>query len=134
MSEELITPENLSKELLKAVLDASYTDAEIDSDGDVWVRDACGCLVVPNGGSVQLLAYYRLKPETDRVSRLECANQINDRYIVVRAAVTDADRLVFDYTVPVAGGITKKAFVLALRRFCSITAQAVADLSDDMVE
>lgn len=55
-------------------------------------------------------------------------------YIVLRAAAGDNDVLRFKYDILVNGGITKKAFILAVKRFCSIPRSAVAKHGADLVE
>jgi hypothetical protein len=78
MMDELITPENLSKELLKSVLDAALLDTSYDSEGDLKVKDRVNCFVFPNQerkDRVQLLALFGFKPETTELQRLQCANR-----------------------------------------------------------
>jgi hypothetical protein len=136
MSEELITPENLSKELLKSVLDAALMDAYFDQDGDLTVKEHVTCYVYPSErrDRIRFLAQFRFKPSAGRTERLECVNHINDEYIVVRASVGSNDRLRFTYDLPTGGGITPKALVLTLKRFCSIPHEAVREYGVELVE
>lgn len=39
MAEEVIYPENLSKDLLKSLLLDAYMDVTVDNDGDILVKD-----------------------------------------------------------------------------------------------
>ncbi|HPC60145.1 MAG TPA: YbjN domain-containing protein [Verrucomicrobiota bacterium] len=136
MMDELITPENLSKELLKSVLDAALLDTSYDSEGDLKVKDRVNCFVFPNQerkDRVQLLALFGFKPETTELQRLQCANRINSEYIIVRAVVGKNNTLRFTWDLPIAGGITRKAFALAVKRFCSIPHEAIADCAMDAV-
>lgn len=137
MTDELITPENLSKEMLKSVLDAAFMETYYDSEGDLRVRDRVNCFVFPNQerkDRVQLIAVFGFKAGTSELQRLQAANRINAEYIIVRAVVGGNDTLRFTWDIPIAGGITKKAFVLALKRFCSIPHAAVADCANDVVD
>lgn len=137
MTEELITPENLTKELLKDALDAAFMDTSYDADGDLRVRDRVNCLVMPNEerkDRIQLIALFGFKPETSELERLRAVNRINTEYIIVRAIMGKRDNLIFTWDLPVNGGLTKKAFVLAVKRFCAIPHAAVADCANDLVE
>lgn len=137
MTEELITPGNLTKELLKDALDAALMDTSYDADGDLRVRDRVNCLVMPNEerkDRIQLIALFGFKPETSELERLRAGNRINTEYIIVRAIVGKRDNLIFTWDLPVNGGLTKKAFVLAVKRFCAIPHAAVADCANDLVE
>lgn len=136
MTDELITPENLSKEMLKSVLDAAFMETSYDKDGDLKVKDECNCFVFPNEehkDRVQLFVMFGFKSGTSELQRLQAVNRINTEYIIVRAAISNNDVLRFTWDIPIAGGITKKAFVLAVKRFCSIPHDAVADCAGDVV-
>ncbi len=135
MSEDLITPENLSKELLKSVFDTALMDVSYDRDGDLKVKDRVTCFVHPNDqkDKIRLVTYFGFKSEASQQQRLECANHINHEYIIVRAAVI-SDVLKFDYDLPITGGITKKALILTFKRFCSIPHDAVAEFGKEIVE
>jgi hypothetical protein len=136
MKDELITPDNLSKELLKSVLDAAYMETSFDNEGDIRVKEQqVTCFVFPNQerkDRVELMALFDLKPEASELLRLQAANRINAKYIIVRAYISN-DRLLFTWDIPIAGGITKKAFVLAVKRFCSIPHDSVASCASDVV-
>ena len=136
MSEELIPPENLSKELLKDVFDAAFMDASFDEDGDLKVKDQVTWYVCPSEkrDRIRLLAQFAFEPSTSELERLECANHINDEYTIVRASVGKNDRLRSSYDIPTAGGVTKKALVLTLKRFCSVPQEAVREYGQDTVQ
>jgi hypothetical protein len=105
-------------------------DASYDEDGDLMVRDNITCWVVPNNDRkdrVQLFSIFRFEANSSPLQRLECVNAINREYIVVKAVDRKNDKLIFEYDILVAGGITKKAFVLAVKQFCAIPRSAVAE-------
>jgi len=133
MAEQLITPENLSKELLKNILDAAFMDTSFDKDGDLVVRDRLNCYVFPSRERVQLMALFRFTPDSTEDQRLAAANRINMEYAIIRAMVGKSGALLFTWDIPVAGGITAKAFVLAVKRFCTIPQQAIAECASDLV-
>ena len=138
MSEDLITPENLSKELLKSVFDAAYMETSYDDDGDLRVKEDVRCWVLLPGEKrdrIHLLTIFGLKPEASRQQRLELANEINKEYVVVRAFINSSDSLSLTYDFLLEGGITKKALVLGVKRFCGIPRLAINELDrDDIVK
>jgi hypothetical protein len=44
------------------------------------------------------------------------------------------DNLLFDWEIPIAGGITKAAFVLAVKRFCDLPYPAIEEYGADLIE
>ena len=136
MTDELITPENSSKEFLKSILDAAFMETSYDKDGDIKVKEGLTCFVLPNERKdrVQLLAIFGFKPETSELQRLQAVNRMNAEYAIVRATVGRNDTLRFTWDIPIAGGITKKAFVLAVKRFCSIPFDVVSECAKDIVQ
>lgn len=133
---DLITQENLSKELLKSILDAAFMDTSYDKDGDIKVAEGINCFVLPNmdrKDRILLLAVFRLLPGTPELLRLQAANRINRQFVIVRATVEENDLMRFTWDLPLAGGLTPKAFVLAVKRFCTIPREAIADCAGDVV-
>jgi hypothetical protein len=135
MAEELITQDNLSKELLKSVLDAAYMDAVIDADGDLVVKDE-GCYILINKATDRIgliTGWFAFEPSASEFQKLEFVNRINNGYVMVRAVVRKDGNLQFCFDISVAGGITKKAFVIAVKRFCSIPPLAIRDHGSGIV-
>jgi hypothetical protein len=129
MAEELINQDNLSKEFLKSVLDAAYMDAVIDEDGYLVVRDE-GCFIFISKANDRiglLTGWFDFEPSASQLQKLEFVNQINNEYVMVRAVVRKDGNLQFGFDISVAGGITKKAFVVAVKRFCSLPRLAIRD-------
>lgn len=135
MSNDLVTPENLSKQLLHSIFDAAYMETSWDSDGDLRVKDRVSCFVLPSekGDRIRLIALFGFKEGTTQMQRLECANKINMEYIMARAAVGGHDSLQFHYDIYVDGGIPKKTIVLATKRFLSVPPEAIAEHGKDIV-
>lgn len=134
MTEELITPENLSKELLKSVFDAAYMDTSYDDEGDLRVKEGLRCYVLlPSEAKdrIKLLTGFGFKPETSEQQRLEFVNELNKQYIVVKASARK-DSLQFEYDILMSGGITKKALVLMVKRFCGIPLGAIEDIEKQL--
>jgi hypothetical protein len=136
MTDELITPDNLSKELLKSVLDTALMDTSYDKDGDLKVRDSVVCFVLPNKDRkdrVLLQAIFGFKPEATELARLQAVNRINTEYAMVKAFTGPNNILAFTWDIPIAGGITPKAFGMAVKRFCNIPQAAIRDCASDVV-
>lgn len=135
MDQDLITPENVSKEMLKAIFDNAMLETSFDSDGDLRVREDISCFVLPKTDRIRLLSVFGFKPNVSLQKRLEFVNRINSEYIIIRATVGSRnDTLFFDYDISIKGGITKKALVLATRRFLSIPRPAIQEYGSDLVE
>ncbi len=137
MNDELVTPENLSTDLLKTIFDAALMDNSYDEEGDLVVSSdqVKNCWVIPGDHKdrILLLAIFRFKPGVSRTQQLECANRINTEYAIVRAHVGKNDTLRFTYYITVNGGVTRKAVALAVKRFCSIPHAAIAECGADLV-
>ncbi len=130
MPDELIGPENLTKDLLKSIFDAAMMDVEVDDEGDLFVRDASiGCYVLPSDAKdrIRLLAFFKQNENVSHQDKLEVANEINRQYVFVRVAVLSNGRVSFDCDIPVSGGLTKKALVMVTKRFLSIPRPAIQD-------
>ncbi len=134
MTEELITPENLSTSLLKEVFDQAFMEAVLDNEGHLKVVDRVKAHIRPREDRIYVFAVFGFKPETPPARRLEFVNRVNQEYIIVRATSNDNHLLLFDHDIPVAGGITKKALVLRVKRFCSIPQAAIQEFGMDIVE
>lgn len=136
MQNDLITSENLSPELIKSVFDAAFMDATLGEDGMIIVQDDIRVRVRPDierKDRIRFMSIFGFKENSKPISRLECVNRINNEYIMIRASVHD-ELLVFDYDFYIVGGITKKALVMALKRFATIPRGAVAEHGQGIVE
>ena len=136
MSTDYINPENLSKELLKSACDAALMDTSYDNDGDLSVKEQLACWIIPDMKSkdrIKLLSLFGFKPEASNLERLECVNRINRAYIIVKAYVSDNDCLFFQYDLYIGDGISKKTFIKAVKRFCSIPREAIRDHGAEIV-
>ncbi|MBU1235304.1 MAG: YbjN domain-containing protein [Gammaproteobacteria bacterium] len=136
MSNDLITPENLTKELLASVYDAAFLETSWDNEGDLRVKEKIACFVLPSERKdrIQLLSIFGFVPSATEAQRLQCVNNINRDYILLTATTGRNDTLQFKYELFVEGGITKKNLVLATRRFLSIPQSAIQDHGADIVQ
>jgi hypothetical protein len=136
MQNDLVTPESVSKEKLKAALDAAFIDAAFDSDGDLLIKDEIRCFAFLNEkrDRIRLFSQFGTKEGAPELEQLQLANDINNQYRVVRAYVKlESQSLCFDFEILLNGGVTMKNFVLSVKRFCSIPREAIKDLDKNGV-
>lgn len=136
VTDDLITPDNVSNELLLSLFDAAFMETRVDDDGDIQVLDQCGCWVVPSKEKkrIRLFTFFRFSPSATELQQLTCANEINKSYVIVKTAVGKGGRLTFEHDLSLEGGVTRKAVVLLVKRFCSIPHPAIEDLGKEIIE
>jgi hypothetical protein len=135
MSDELLLPQDVNSAALKQLFDDAYMETSIDTDGDVRIKDRYSCFLHPDsdGRLIALYAIFGTQPEAQLPAKLEFVNRVNDKVKLVRASVTGDGRYLLDYYIPVDGGITKKAVVLATRRFLTCIEAAMDEDSGNVV-
>ncbi|MBC7256982.1 MAG: YbjN domain-containing protein [Chloroflexi bacterium] len=128
MSDELVYPQDISKEALLAIYQTAYMDAEIDDDGDILIREDYRHFVFPeeDGRAIHLATFFRSREGAPVEEKLAYANRVNDELVLIRASYTERGAFCFDYYIPVQGGITKQAIVLATRRYIALLRSALA--------
>jgi hypothetical protein len=133
MSAEIITPENVSVELLNDILTA-YLETSFDEDGKLIVMGDCSVYVTvtPDKSAIRLATVFRMKDESSPEDRLTAVNRINSDYMI-KAFCTDNNMLIFSDYFLLAGGLTKKAFVLGMKRFDSIPRAAICDHAENLI-
>jgi len=135
MSDELMHPEELSSDSLKELFDEAYMETSVDTEGVVLVKDKYSCFLRPDADSKMIAVYavFGVNDGAQPVAKLEYVNRVNDEVKLIRASVMSDGRFFFDYYIPVDGGITKRAIVLALRRFFSCIEAAMAQDTGSVV-
>jgi len=134
MATELVTPDNVTAEMLRDLYEAAYMDVALDEEsGVIRVREelAARAQLSESKERILLFAVYGLKDDTQRIDRLELANRINENYVLIRAGIDDNGDLWFDYCILVKGGLTKKAIVQATRTFLMLVPKAVNECDED---
>ena len=134
MATELVTPDNVSVEMLRDLYEAAYMDVTLDEEhGMIRIREelAARAHLSESKERIQLLAVYGVKEEAQRIERLELVNRINENYVLIRAGIDDDGDLWFDYCILVKGGLTKKAIVQATRAFLMLVPKAVNECDED---
>jgi hypothetical protein len=134
MSLDLVTPDNVSIKMIRDLYEAAYMEVTLDEEKkqlrireDVLAR----AFLSESKDRLQLVAYYGIKEDAQRIDRLELVNRVNENYVLIRAGIDDDGDLWFDYTVLLKGGITKKAVVQATRVFLMLVPRAVNECDED---
>jgi hypothetical protein len=122
MNPSLITSENLSLDLLKGIFDAAFVDYSFSSKGHLLVNEEIQIWVNPNRehkDRITLCCFFTLESGVSEIARLQAANQMNANLVAIRTYIT-GEQIVFEWDIPVAGGISPKALILAIKKFASI--------------
>jgi hypothetical protein len=124
---ELVYPETVTKEALRDLFVAAYMDASLDEDGDVMVREGYRSYLIPSqdGAWIRIYSPFKGLDTASLEDKLAYVNKVNSDLIIVRAYVTDKGGFIFEEYLPVEGGITKRALVLAVRRFHRMLESAI---------
>lgn len=132
---ETLLPEDIAVEPLQAIYDEAGLQTEVDAEGDLIVSRGIPCYVIPTQrhDRILLLAFVGTQDEADRASKFEFANRVNNQISTVRARVNEKDRVIFDYYIPVEGGITAQAVLLATQLFLQATAHAIRECDEDKI-
>lgn len=134
MSVELLTPDTVTIEAVRDVYEAAFMDVSMDTDtNQLRIREDVLARAFLSEGKerLQLVAYYGIKEEAQRIDRLELVNRINEQFSMIRAGIDDDGDLWFDYTILIKGGVTLKAIVQATRIFLMLVPRAVNDCDED---
>jgi hypothetical protein len=124
---EVLTSEDVTLEALQALYESAGLETRVDSDGDLAVTSGVTCYAIPTQrqDGILLLAFLGTRHDVGRDQKIEFSNRVNNQISTVRARVNRKGRVVFDYHIPVEGGITGEAIVNATRFFLQATAHAV---------
>lgn len=135
MSDEILFPASATVHELKRLFDGAFMDASIDDDGDLIIEDDYRCFLRPDldGRFLAASAIFDASRHSDEQAKMRFVNRVNDGLMMIRASLTSDGRLYFDYYIPIEGGITRKAVVLAVRRFLSYLAAAMEQDTEDVV-
>jgi len=135
MADEIVHPQDISKEMLHSLFTDAYMDASFDSDGDLMLEERYRLWVLPHpeGSQIRVMSLFRANPSSSLSDRIAFANSVNDDLVVIRAYVREDGSFGFDYYIPVEGGTTKRNIVMATKLFASLLdAVARKDVDDVM--
>ncbi len=136
MSDDTIGKDNLSRELLASVLDTAMMEFEPVGERAVRLREAGVLCQVSVPGErtdyITIAASWGLSPDVPLEEKLARANRVNNSFIAVRAGIDDDGDLILDVQVLLSAPITKRYFVLTLKRFAGICKEAVQEHFNDI--
>jgi len=135
VSDELILPEAINSDVLKKLFEDAYMDVSVDTDGDLIVKDNYRCYLRPDpdGRLISIYAIFGSNPASVDQDKLAYVNKVNDQVKMIRASVSANGKFFYDYYLSVEGGITKRAVVLAVRRFFSCLSSALKEDEGNVV-
>lgn len=131
---DLVTPDNASIDLIREVYEQAYMEVTVDEDKkQVRIKEEvlARAFLSESKERLQLVAYYGIKDDAQRIDRLELVNRVNENYVLIRAGIDDDGDLWFDYCVLLKGGVTRKAIVQATRAFLMLVPRAVNECDED---
>lgn len=133
MTEQLITSDEVSIELLKKLFEDAYFETSIDKDGDLMIKGRYRCYVeLPD--SRRFIRFYAIFKPSDQASHsalINYANRINMELIVLRMYATEKS-IGFDQYVWLEGGVTKKNVVMAFKIFNDLVQDAINRDKEDL--
>jgi hypothetical protein len=136
MSAELLTPDDVTIEMIRDIYEQAYMDATLDEEKkQIRLREEVLARVFLSESKerIQIVAYYGIKEEAQRIDRLELVNRVNENYVMIRAGIDDDGDLWFDYCILLKGGMTRKAIVQATRVFLMLVPRAVNECDEDSI-
>ena len=126
---------DLDAQTLKGMFDAAFMDTDIDSDGDLVVRDGgLNSFVKPSPRQELIKVFALMRPEASAEELLVFCNKFNEELVMVRASVKTAANppvVVFDYDLFVDETVDAKTIVQATQRFAKIIHGGISQLDDN---
>ncbi|RMD94459.1 MAG: YbjN domain-containing protein [Calditrichaeota bacterium] len=133
MTDQLISKENLSKNLIKQIFEDAYYDVIVEDDGQLKIKDQYSYYVDVDkkGRFIAFWCNILLNEKSPLSKRYEFVNDINYNLIAIR--VSEHKKIFsFDHYLWVEGGVTKKNIVLAFKNFISLVDTALARGVDEI--
>lgn len=132
---EVLRPEDIVEDTLEAIFDPTDLQTRRDQDGDLIVTRGVSCYVMPAAQNerILLMAFVGVKENVERRDKLEFVNRVNNEVASVRGHVNERESIVFDYHIPVRGGISSEAIVEATRFFLLAISHAIDHCDQDAI-
>lgn len=133
--EELVYPNQISKEWLFDLYNNAYFEVERDSDGDMCIRQGFRIWAFPirEGEQIRFMSQFRASPAHDLADRLLYVNRVNDELHMVRAYLDRDGDIGFDGYLVVSGGVTRRNIIFATRAFIDHVRAALAKDETDVI-
>ncbi len=130
IEDEDVTPVSLSLALEQAVI-----CHKLENDNEIYVTEdgwfPFWISVTRDAGSVALRTYTYFRSSTSVVQRLQFANEMNRKFLLVSAYVVEKSLRV-DHSLLFRDGITRESFIRACRMFSYNLNRALSELDPDL--
>lgn len=121
MTDFLLTTENTTIGVLAELLEAALFELRTDDDGgSITVEDTYRIVVERHGDFVKLTALFLAEPGSTEQERLAFVNRVNDGLVTIRASVHAERTIVFDWFLPLRGGLPRKTVAHAIRTMLAL--------------
>lgn len=134
ITEEIVSYENLSLQLLKDLFKSAYFTVEPMERNVLRVREGNININVAidenNKRYIHFASLFLISKQATHAQRVEYINRVNQMLIFVRAEITSSgsgeELAMFDYFLWVEGGVTKLNIVSAFKEFAETVRAAVS--------
>jgi hypothetical protein len=117
--QNIVPAADVTIENLQELLSSSYVTNEIDADGRILATTDSGLKVFltlnEQNKLIKFALGFRIKEDASEEQKLELANRINDKIILVRYAIPAPEVLVADYFLPYGQGIIPTQVINSLK-------------------
>jgi hypothetical protein len=133
----IVAAADVTIESLQELLSSSYVTNEIDAEGRILATTDSGLKVfLTLNESNKLIKFalgFRIKEDASEEQKLNLANRINDKIILVRYAVPAPEVLVADYFLPYGQGIIPLQIVNSLKLLDKVCLAGIREHDTDSI-
>jgi hypothetical protein len=133
----IVAAADVTIESLQELLSSSYVTNEIDAEGRILATTDSGLKVfLTLNESNKLIKFalgFRIKEDASEEQKLNLANRINDKIILVRYAVPAPEVLVADYFLPYGQGIIPLQIVNSLKLLDKVCLAGIREQDTDSI-
>jgi hypothetical protein len=127
MNDDIVSKENLSKEMLKEIFVSAYFDVSQDDSGDLTIKERYTTHIQVDKSNRYICFFSNIlrNEKSGLQERHAYTNAVNCDLIAVRAI--ELEKIFsYDYYLWIEGGVTKKNIILAFKNFSHLVESAVA--------
>lgn len=126
MPDEIITPENVTRDLLMGYFEKAYFETKLDDKGSLFIQDKYRVFVDINNKNrcVTFGVYFNLKEGCLFGDVLEYANTINKELLQIKA-IAGEKVLTIEHDLWIEGGAIVKNMIASYRSFISQVSAAI---------